>query len=138
MIRFLFPFIWESFDLSQFDLVISSSGGWSSHGIITKKSTIHICYLHTPPRYLYGYETAIEWQKYFIIRIYGKMINYYLRKWDKKAGNRPDYFIANSQTVKNRIKNIYKRESIVIYPPVNLSQENIYLKQNKKECKIWV
>ena len=71
--RFLTPLIWQSFAFSKYDLVISSSGSWMSKGVITKKPTIHICYLHHPPRYLYGYETAIEWQKYLLIKIYGNI-----------------------------------------------------------------
>ena len=67
--RFLTPLIWESFDFSKYDLVISSSGSWMSKGIIIKKPTVHISYIHHPPRYLYGYETAIEWQKYFFIKV---------------------------------------------------------------------
>jgi len=58
--RFLTPLIWESFDFSKYDLVISSSGSWMSKGIRTNKPTIHISYVHHPPRYLYGYETAVE------------------------------------------------------------------------------
>ena len=69
-LRFLTPLIWESFDFSKYDLVISSTGSWMCKGVITKKPTIHISYIHHPPRYLYGYETAIEWQKHLLIKIY--------------------------------------------------------------------
>ena len=80
--RFLTPLIWESLNLNDFDLVISSTGSWMCKGVITKKPTIHISYIHHPPRYLYGYATAIEWQKYWPVKIYGLLINHFLRMWD--------------------------------------------------------
>lgn len=122
-LRFLTPFIWESFDFSGYDLVISSSGSWMSKGIKTKKPTIHISYIHHPPRYLYGYETAIEWQKYLPIRIYGQVINHFLRIWDFESTQRPDFLIANSQETRRRIQKFYRRDAIVIYPPVNLPKK---------------
>ncbi|HEX7542886.1 MAG TPA: glycosyltransferase [Patescibacteria group bacterium] len=118
--RFLTPLIWESFDFSKYDLVISSSGSWMSKGIKTSKPTVHISYIHHPPRYLYGYETAIEWQKYFFIKIYGYIVNHFLRIWDFTSTQRVDYLIANSVETKKRIKKFYRRDSTVIYPPVNI------------------
>ncbi|MEK7597826.1 MAG: glycosyltransferase [Patescibacteria group bacterium] len=118
--RFLTPLIWESFDFSKYDLVISSSGSWMSKGIKTNKPTIHISYIHHPPRYLYGYETAIEWQKYFFIKIYGYIVNHFLRIWDFTSSQRADYLIANSEETKKRIEKFYRRDSTVIYPPVDI------------------
>jgi glycosyltransferase involved in cell wall biosynthesis len=118
--RFLTPLIWESFDFSKYDLVISSSGSWMSKGIKTTKPTLHISYIHHPPRYLYGYETAIEWKKYLIIRIYAYVVNHFLRLWDFKSTKRPDFLIANSQETKKRIEKFYRRDSTIIYPPVNI------------------
>ena len=121
--RFLTPLIWESFDFSKYDLVISSSGSWMSKGIKTKKPTIHISYIHHPPRYLYGYETAIEWQKYFFIKIYGYIINHFLRIWDFTSSQRADYLISNSEETKKRIEKFYRRNSTVIYPPVDIPKK---------------
>lgn len=121
--RFLTPKIWESFNFSGYDLVISSSGSWMSKGVITKKPTLHICYLHHPPRYLYGYETAIEWQKYWPIKVYGTLVNHFLRMWDFESSKRPDFFIANSQETRSRIKKFYRRDAAVIYPPVNIPKD---------------
>jgi len=118
--RFLTPLIWESFDFSKYDLVISSSGSWMSKGIKTKKPTVHFSYIHHPPRYLYGYETAIEWQKYFLIKIYGYIVNHFLRIWDFTSSQRADYLIANSEETKKRIEKFYRRDSFVIYPPVSI------------------
>ena len=94
-----------------------------SKGIKTNKPTIHISYIHHPPRYLYGYETAIEWQKYFFIKIYGYIINHFLRIWDFNSSKRADYLIANSEETKKRIEKFYRRDSTVIYPPVSIPKK---------------
>lgn len=119
-LRFLAPSIWESFDFSEFDVVISSSGWYMCKGIKTSKPTVHISYIHHPPRYLYGYETAVEWQKYWPVKIYATFVNYFLRKWDYSSSQRADVLIANSEETKRRIKKLYSRDSLVIYPPVEL------------------
>ncbi len=131
-LRFLTPYIWEAFDFSEYDLVISSSGSCMSHGIITRPETLHIVYLHHPPRYLYGYETAIEWQKYWPIKLYGHLINHDLRMWDYVAAQRPDYFIANSEETKKRIAKFYRRDSHVIYPPVTPKTSSSSYKVNNQ------
>lgn len=123
-LRFLAPKIWESFDFSSYNLVISSSGWYMSKGIITHPPTIHICYLHHPPRYLYGYETAVEWQKYRLVKIFANIVNHYLRIWDYKSSQRQDYFIANSKETKRRVQKFYRRNATVIYPPVNIPKQN--------------
>ncbi len=122
-LRFLTPLIWESFDFSKYDLVISSSGAWMCKGIKTKRPTIHISYVHHPPRYLYGYETAIEWQKYLLVKIYGYLVNYFLRIWDYNSSQRPDFYIANSEETAKRIKKFYRRDATVIYPPVSIPKK---------------
>ncbi|MCA9372190.1 glycosyltransferase [Candidatus Woesebacteria bacterium] len=117
-LRFLAPWIWESFDFSAYDVVMSSSGWYMSKGIITKPDTQHICYLHHQPRYLYHYPTAVEWQKYLPVNIYAHIINHGLRMWDFESSQRVDFFIANSEETKSRIKKFYRRDAHVIYPPV--------------------
>ncbi len=119
-LRFITPWIWELFDFSKYDLVISSSGSYMCKGIRTNKPTIHISYIHHPPRYLYGYETALEWQKYLLIKIYGHLINHPLRMWDYASSQRADFLIANSIETKKRIQKFYRRDSTVIYPPVSI------------------
>lgn len=120
-LRFLAPKIWESFDFDKYDVVISSSGWYMSKGISVKKPTIHISYLHHPPRYLYGYETAFEWKKYWPVKIYAIIVNHFLRMWDFESSQKVDYFIANSVETQRRIKKFYRRESSVIYPPVKIN-----------------
>lgn len=121
-LRFLSPWIWEGFDFSNFDVVISSASWYITKGIITHPGTIHICYCHTPPRYLYGFKTAVEWQRYWPIKIYARLVNGFLRNYDWQAAQRVDYFVANSENVSRRIKKFYQRESQVIYPPVEVEE----------------
>jgi glycosyltransferase involved in cell wall biosynthesis len=118
--RFLMPYIWESFNFKEYDLVISSSSWFMCKGIITRPEVLHICYMHSPPRSFYFYETAVEWQKYTIFKIYGTLVNHGLRIWDFLASQRPDYLIANSQEMQKRIQKLYRRDSTVIYPPVTI------------------
>lgn len=119
-LRFLAPLIWESFDFTGYDLVISSAGWYITKGILTNPRTIHISYVHSPPRYLYGYPTSIEWRKYWPIRLYGNFINHFLREYDFVAAQRPDVLIANSENTRKRIQKFYRREATVIYPPVSI------------------
>ena len=119
-LRFLAPYIWETFDFSNYDVVFSSSGWFMSKGIITNPPTKHISYIHHPPSYLYYYQTAIEWQKYRIIKMYAHLINHSLRIWDFISSQRPNVLIANSEETKRRIEKFYRRESKVIYPPVDI------------------
>lgn len=119
-LRFLMPKIWESFDMSEYDLVISSSGWFMSKGVKTKAPTVHLSYIHHPPASLYGYQTAIEWQKYWPIKVYGTIVNHFNRLWDYKASQRPDVLIANSEETRNRIQKFYRRDAEVIYPAVSI------------------
>lgn len=121
-LRFLAPLVWESFDFSDYDLVISSASWYITKGIKTEGKTKHLCYLHTPPRYLYGYKTAIEWQRYWLVKIYAKLVNGFLRRYDFWAAQKPDLIASNSENVKERCKKLYKRESEVIYPPVKVEE----------------
>lgn len=122
-LRFLWPLIWESFDFSDYDIVLSSSGTMMCKGVITRPETPHICYLHHPPRNLYGYETAIEWQKHLPVRLYGHLVNHELRMWDYLSSQRVDHFIANSEETVSRIKKFYRMEASVIYPPVTIPKD---------------
>lgn len=114
-LRFLAPKIWESFDLSGYDVVISSSGWFMCRGV---KAPFQICYIHHPPRNLYGYPTGSTYQKYLIVRMYASIINFFLRHYDYETAQKVDYFIANSKETACRVEKFYRRESTVIYPPV--------------------
>lgn len=121
-LRFLAPLIWRSFDFSDYDVILSSSGWYITKGFRKGKNTIEICYCHTPPRWLYGYPTSVEWQKYWPVRVYAVIIGHFMRLYDFKAAQKVDYFIANSKNVARRIWKFYKRRATVIYPPVELSK----------------
>lgn len=132
-LRFLAPLIWRGFekDLSKYDVVISSASWYATKGFGSRaqpkadafrrvKRPFEICYCHTPPRWLYGYRTSVEWQKYFLVRVYGNLIGYFMRKYDYLAAQRVNVMVANSKEVQGRIDKFYRRKSIVIYPPVEL------------------
>ncbi|RJR24541.1 glycosyltransferase family 4 protein [Candidatus Microgenomates bacterium] len=112
----LMPLAFESFDFSEFDVVISVTSE-AAKGIITKPKTLHVCYCLTPTRYLWsGYDHYFDTK---FKKVLSGPLTAYLRVWDKIAGKRPDEFLAISETVKQRIKKYYGRESSVIYPPVD-------------------
>lgn len=125
-LRFITPLLWEGFDFRGYDVVISSSGSYMCKGIVTQPDTVHICYLHHPPRYLYYYETAIEWQKYGLVRVYANLVNHHLRIWDYLSSQRVDYFLANSEETRSRIQKFYRMDAEVVYCPVSIPDE-IYL-----------
>jgi len=116
----LMPWAIESFDLSGFDLVISSASSFAK-GVITGDKTVHICYCHTPTRYLwsdtYSYVKELRYPK--IIRNLVPGILTRLRTWDRLASERSNVMIANSIEVQKRIKHYYNRDSVVVYPPVD-------------------
>jgi len=114
------PFAFEQFDLGKYDLVISSSS-MASKGVITKPDTIHVCYCHTPSRYLWDPEVdpRAKSGKFSFLR---QLTAHRLRIWDKVASQRVDYFIANSKFVQSRIKKFYNRDSVVVYPPVDIKK----------------
>ena len=133
-LRFLAPWIWESFDLGEFEVVISSASWYITKGVLTRPETVHICYCHTPPRYLYGYQTSINWRKYWPVRMYAGLVNKGLREYDYLSAQRVDHFVANSENTKRRIKKFYRREATVIYPPVDVElQASGFKRQANKD-----
>ncbi|HZT98725.1 MAG TPA: glycosyltransferase [Ktedonobacteraceae bacterium] len=113
-----YPFAMESLDLRGYDLVLSSSSAFGK-GVITRPETLHICYCHTPMRWCWNYDEYVEREQL------GKMARSILpilitglRTWDQTSSMRVDYFIANSPVVADRIQKYYRREAVVIPPPV--------------------
>lgn len=120
LVPFLRPYAFESFDLSQYDIVISSSSA-ESKGVITKPETLHICYCHTPTRYFWShYHEYRDMMEFGWLDMVARMLMpplvHRLREWDYQASQRPDYFIANADNIARRIKKYYRRDSRVIYP----------------------
>lgn len=113
----------ESFDLSEYDIVISSDAMFAK-GVKTSPKTLHICYCNTPTRFLWDWHDKYlkEQNLNFITKFFVIKYLKHLKKWDLKASKRPDYIIANSKNVQRRIRKYYNRESNVIYPPVNISR----------------
>jgi glycosyltransferase involved in cell wall biosynthesis len=122
----LMPNAYEMFDLSNFDIVISSSHSCAK-GIITKPETLHICYCHSPMRYAWdNWHTYIkEYKMNPILKAIGKRRMHSLRMWDRLSAERVDHFIANSNTTKERIKKYYNKESTVIHPMISASKYKI-------------
>jgi glycosyltransferase involved in cell wall biosynthesis len=115
----LMPLALEQLDLSEYDLVISSESG-PAKGVITRPDTLHLCYCHTPMRYV--------WSMYFdylrnasrVERFVMPWLTYRLRIWDVLSAARVDFFVANSYNVSRQIKKHYGRSSIVVHPPVDV------------------
>lgn len=119
-LRLLSPLAFKSFDFSKFDIIITSATGAYFPNLINKGQTKLICYCHTPPRYLYGLPTARNFTKNKIIYAIIQVLNHFLRIIDFKSAQNVNLFIANSQTTAARIKKFYKKDCIVINPPVDL------------------
>lgn len=116
----LYPFALEQFDLRDYDLVISSESG-PAKGVLTRAGTCHVCYCHSPMRYLWDLYHTYRKKEGRISRLIFALITHYLRMWDLATASRVDYFVANSQNVATRIEKHYRRPATVIYPPVEVS-----------------
>jgi glycosyltransferase involved in cell wall biosynthesis len=115
-----YPLALEQFDLNGYDLVISSESG-PAKGVITAPWTCHICYCHTPMRYLWDMYHEYRKKMNPLTRTIFSVTAHYAREWDLSSASRVDYFAANSRHIAARIRKYYRRESTVIYPPVNVS-----------------
>jgi glycosyltransferase involved in cell wall biosynthesis len=117
-----YPFVWEQFDFSEFDVVLSNKSGFC-HGIITPPKTLHLCYCLTPTRYLWKTGTYLEREDMGKIRRTLLMpVLSALRLWDQNAAQRVDKFAAISRAVQQRIRKFYGADSTVIYPPVETAR----------------
>ena len=130
----LMPLALEHWDLRDYDLVISSESG-PAKGVLTSSRACHICYCHSPMRYLWDLYPAYlhEWTRATWKRPLIAPLASYMRLWDYASAARVDGFVANSENVQRRIWKAYRRTSEVVYPPVqietfrNRSPENYYL-----------
>jgi glycosyltransferase involved in cell wall biosynthesis len=126
----LFPIAIEQFNLSDYDLILSSSHAVAK-GVLTHTSQLHICYCHTPMRYAWDlYSLYMEPLK-GIKKIMAQLALHGIRKWDIASAHRVDHFIANSYYVAQRIEKIYRRPAHVIYPPVDI--DSFYIADQKEE-----
>lgn len=118
----LYPLAVRSLDLSKYDLVISSSSGYVK-GVRTDRDALHICYCHTPMRWVWGFDSYSKRESFGIAyrAVLRGMISG-LRVWDISASRQPDYFIANSRAVAARIWRAYGRHAQVIHPPIDIDR----------------
>ncbi|PWU06826.1 MAG: glycosyltransferase family 4 protein [Terriglobia bacterium] len=123
----LMPMALESFDLRGYDLIISSESG-PAKGIVAPSTARHVCYCHTPMRYLWDLYPAYrnEYTRSALKRALMTPLANYLRLWDFASAARVDQFLVNSGNVRNRVWKTYRREAEVIYPPVEV--ESFYWK----------
>ncbi|TLS52010.1 glycosyltransferase family 4 protein [Paenibacillus antri] len=126
----LLPLAIENLDLGNYDLILSTSSAFAK-GIITNPNQLHICYCHTPMRYVWDlyHDYLKEIGTNPIYRYVLPFVLHRLRLWDQLSSTRVDHYIANSNNVANRIQKYYRRASEVIHPPVNFSQFTISDKQ---------
>ncbi len=118
----LYPLAFESFDLGGYDVVLSNKSGFC-HGVLTPPGTVHICYCLTPTRYVWAYDAYARREG--LGRAAGAALGpvlAWLRAWDRLAADRVDYFVAISREVQARIRKYYRRESTIIYPPVDTAR----------------
>jgi glycosyltransferase involved in cell wall biosynthesis len=130
------PFAFEQFDLSKYDLVISSSS-MAAKGVVTKPTTTHICYCHTPARYLWEPQVDPRASSGLFSGL-RKHIAHKMRIWDRLAADRVDHFIANSRYIQNRITKYYQRESKLVYPPVDVERFTIAKNEEVKDYFLFV
>ena len=114
------PLALEQWDFSSYDLVISSESG-PAKGIITHPDALHLCYCHSPMRYLWDMYHEYLGGANRIVRALFPILAHWLRVWDRASADRVDVFVANSSFVASRIRKFYRREAQVIFPPVNTS-----------------
>ena len=128
----LFPMAIEQFDLSSYDLILSSSNAVAK-GVLTHSNQLHICYCHSPMRYAWDLYHQYLNEANLTRGLKGWLAKYILhsmRTWDIISVNRVDHFIANSNYIARRIKKVYRREADVIYPPVDTAAFDLY--ENKE------
>jgi len=117
----LMPLALEGLDLTDYDLIISSEAG-PAKGVITSPGSLHICYTHSPMRYIWDQYHQYRRDAGWFAKLLMPVITHYLRGWDVTSAARVDGFIANSTHVSKRIEKYYRRQSTVIAPPVAVDQ----------------
>lgn len=128
---FLYPFAVSALDLSGYDLVVSSSSGYAK-GVRTSPHAIHVCYCHTPMRWVWNYQNYASRESFGLSqRTLLPMFIRGLQRWDEAASRQPDHFVANSKAVAERIRQVYHRSAEVIHPPIET--ERFHPSHNRRE-----
>lgn len=115
----LMPMALEEFDLSDYDLVISSESG-PAKGVITQPGSLHLCYCHSPMRYLWDHYHQYKGEANALTRLAMPAMYHRLRNWDVSSSARVDKFAANSRFIQSRIAKVWRRSAEVIHPPVEI------------------
>ncbi|WP_338468418.1 glycosyltransferase [Novosphingobium sp. ZN18A2] len=131
----MMPMALEEFDLGQYDLVISSESG-PAKGVVTQPGSLHVCYCHSPMRYLWDHYHVYKQAANPIARLAMPTIYHWLRNWDVSSSARVDRFAANSSFIQSRIAKVWRRDSEVISPPVDTSLFTPSLEQD--DYYLWV
>lgn len=117
------PKAWEALDLTEFDLVVSSCSSCCK-GILTRPDAAHVCYCHSPIRYVWDLYYDYLRDAGAVKRMFMPSMIHKIRQWDYEAAQRVDHFIANSDYVGKRIEKFYRRDSVTIHPGVPVSEES--------------
>jgi glycosyltransferase involved in cell wall biosynthesis len=118
----LYPFAIENFDLSEYDLIFSSSSGYAK-GVRRRTNAVHVCYCHTPMRWVWRYQDYVDRERFGgLTRSMLPLLVWGLKRWDLRAAQQPTHYIANSRLVAERIRRIYGREAFVIPPPIECNR----------------
>src|ERR1035441_2980412 len=131
----LYPLGVESLDLRDYDLVISSDPG-PVKGVLVNENAVHVCYCHTPMRYVWDSYPTYRNRLALPLRTLFSIECHYIRQWDYIAAQRVDCFVANSTYVAQRIRKYYRRESVVVYPP--LDNRRAYLADSTEDYYVTV
>ncbi len=118
----VYPLAVETLNLSEYDVIVSSSTGFAK-GVKKRRGAIHINYCHAPMRWVWRYEDYAAREEFDGLK--RKVLPFLLgglKRWDLRAADQPDYFIANSNVIAERIKNCYGREATVIPPPIDVER----------------
>lgn len=116
----LMPGAWERLDLTEYDLVLSSCSSCCK-GVITRPDAVHICYCHTPTRYIWDFYYQYLKNAGSFKRLVMPGMIHKMRLWDRQAADRVDYFVSNSDFIAQRIQKYYRRKATTIYPPVHIN-----------------
>ncbi len=130
------PLALELLDLNNYDLIISSESG-PAKGIIPGPGATHICYCHSPMRYIWDHYHVYHKSAGFMSRLLMPLMSHYLRQWDAVSAARTDVFVANSSHVANRIKKYYRRNAVVIHPPVAVEDFSKVDKSELGDFYLW-
>ena len=118
----LYPLAVASLELDDFDVVLSSSSGYAK-GVRTSRDAVHVCYCHTPMRWVWNYDSYAARESFGVAqRVLLPLLVNGLKRWDMGASRQPDHFIANSRSVAERIHKAYGRHCEIIYPPIEVDR----------------